>query len=100
MAFASSSSALSAALSLTTFLPPVSEKLSRSNHQSWKAQVLAALRGAQLADWLDANAAPPEKFLPKKKPDDGDEVPVVNPDHGTWVAKDQIVLSYLLTNLQ
>jgi hypothetical protein len=99
MAFASSSSALSAALSLTTFLPPVLEKLSRSNHQSWKAQVLVAVRGAQLANWLDANAAPPEKFLPKKKPDDGDEVPVVNPDHGTWVAKDQIVLSYLLTNL-
>jgi hypothetical protein len=89
MAFASSSSVLSAALSLTMFLPPVSEKLSRTNHQSWKAQVLAALRGAQLADWLDANAEPPAQFLPKKKPDDQDEGPVVNPDHSAWVAKEQ-----------
>jgi hypothetical protein len=45
MAFASFSSALSAAVSLTTFLP-VTEKLTRANHQSWKAQILSALRGA------------------------------------------------------
>jgi uncharacterized membrane protein YgcG len=37
--------------------------------------------------------------LPKKKPDDQDEAPVVNPDHGAWVAKEETVLSYLLTNL-
>jgi hypothetical protein len=99
MAFASSSSALSVALSLTTFLPPVSEKLNRTNHQSWKAQILSALRGAQLADWLEANVEPPAKFLPKKKPDDTDEAPVANPDYATWVAKEQTVLSYILTNL-
>ena len=99
MAFAASSSALSAALSLTTFLPPVSEKLNRTNHQSWKAQVLAALRGAQLADWLETNTEPPARYLPKKKPGDEDEVPVANPEFGAWVAKEQIVLSYLLTNL-
>jgi hypothetical protein len=61
--------------------------------------VLAALRGVQLADWLETNAEPPAQYLPKKKPDDEDEVPaqylpkkkpddedevpVVNPDHGT-----------------
>jgi hypothetical protein len=39
------------------------------------------------------------KYLPKKKPDDDVEVPAVNPDYATWVAKDQTVLSYLLTNL-
>jgi hypothetical protein len=98
MAFASSSSALSAAVSLTTFLP-VTEKLSHANHQSWKAQVLSALRGAQLADWLEADAQPPAKHLPKKKPDDDAEVPMANPDYAIWVAKDQTVLSYLLTNL-
>jgi hypothetical protein len=80
MAFASSSSALSAAVSLTTFLP-VTEKLSRASHQSWKAQILSALRGAQLADWLEADAQPPAKHLPKKKPDDAAEVPMANPDY-------------------
>jgi hypothetical protein len=98
MAFASSSSALSAAVSLTTFLP-VTEKLNRANHQSWKAQVLSALRGAQLVDWLEANAEPPAKLLPKKNPDDDKELPVENPEYAVWIAKDQTVLSYLLTNL-
>jgi hypothetical protein len=80
MAFASSSSALSAAVSLTTFLP-VTEKLSRTNHQSWKTQILTVLRGAQLANWLEADAQPQAKYLPKKKPDDDVEVPVANPDY-------------------
>jgi hypothetical protein len=62
MAFASSSSALSVALSLTTLLLAVSEKLNCTNHQSWKAQVLVALRGTQLTDGLDANVVPPEAF--------------------------------------
>jgi hypothetical protein len=98
MAFASSSSALSAAISLTTFLP-VTEKLNRANHQSWKAQILSASRGAKLADWLEAGTEPPATHLPKKKPDDADEPPVANPEYAAWVAKDQTVLSYLLTNL-
>jgi hypothetical protein len=79
MAFASSSSALSAAVSLTTFLP-VTEKLTRANHQSWKAQILSALRGAQMADWLDAKAEPTAQYLPKKKPGDDNEPAVVNPE--------------------
>jgi hypothetical protein len=55
-------------LALPTFLP-VTEKLTRTNHQSWKAQVLSAIHGAQLADWLEANAEPPAKFLDKIKPE-------------------------------
>jgi hypothetical protein len=77
MDFASSSSTLSAAVSLTTFLL-VTEKLNRANHQSWKAQVLSALRGAQLADWLEANAEPSVQYLPKKKPNDDNEILVAN----------------------
>ena len=101
MASASSSFGVSAAISLTTFLPPVTEKLTRANHQSWKAQVVSALRGAQLADWLEATATPPEKFLAAEAPADGKEAepPKANPDFAPWVAKDQMVLSYLLTNL-
>jgi hypothetical protein len=98
MDFASSSSELSATVSLAVFLP-VTEKLNRTNHESWKAQVVSALWGAQLADWLEDGAAPPEKFLPKRKPDDADEATVMNPAYTTWVAKDQTGLSYLLTNL-
>jgi len=57
------------------------------------------LRGAQLADWLEANAEPLAKNLPNKKEDDSDEVPMVNPEYATWIARDQTVLSYLLTNI-
>lgn len=98
MAFASTSSAVSAAISLTTFLPPVTEKLTRANHQSWKAQIVSALRGAQLADWLESTAVAPAKYLPVEAGKEK-ESPVVNPEHAPWVAKDQMVLSYLLTNL-
>lgn len=31
-------------------LPPVNEKLTRTNHLVWKAQVLSALKGAQFAE--------------------------------------------------
>jgi histone deacetylase 1/2 len=98
MAFASLSSGLSASLSLAAFLPPVTEKLHRANHQSWKAQMLSALRGAQLADWLEATAVPPAKFLPID-PAKPDESPKPNPEYASWVSKDQTVLSYVLTNL-
>lgn len=102
MAFASS--AVQAASSLGVFLLLVSEKLTRSNYLLWKAQVTSALRGAQLAAFIEPTAKPPEEFLPpkddSKKPDDGDkEPPVVNLEYATWIAKDQTVLSYILSNL-
>jgi hypothetical protein len=41
----------------------VSEKLVRGNHTLWKAQVLAVLRGAQLAGFLDGTKpAPADKI--------------------------------------
>ena len=97
MTFPSSSTAL-AAISLG-FLP-VTEKLTRSNHAMWQAQVLSALRGAQAEHFIDPTARPPEKYLaPKGDKKTDDEPPVVNPEYEKWVAKDQQVLSYLLTSL-
>lgn len=57
------------------------------------------MRGAQLADWLEADVQPSTRHLPKKNTDDDAKVPVANPEYTTWVAKDRTVLSYLLTNL-
>jgi hypothetical protein len=49
-------------------LMPVLEKLSQSNHTLWRAQVLAVLRGAQLARFLDGTNKPPvDKIEIKKK---------------------------------
>jgi hypothetical protein len=97
MAFASSSSAQPVVTSFATFLP-VSEKLTRNNYILWKAQVHSALKGAQLANFIEPTAKPPNVFLAPKK-DDKKEPATPNPEYAMWVAKDQTVLNYLLSNL-
>ena len=64
----------------------------------WKAQVLATLRGAQMAGFLDGTAvAPATTLVVASKDKDGKEVTekVANPAYATWVAQEQQVLSYL-----
>jgi hypothetical protein len=62
----------------------------------WKAQVLAAIKGAQLDGFIEPTAAAPDRFFAGAK--EGDPL-VVNLEYSSWVAKDQTVLSYLLSNL-
>jgi hypothetical protein len=85
----------------TINLMPIGEKLSRGNHVLWKAQVLAVLRGAQLASFLDGtNKAPAEKIMiksQKESNEDTQEVP--NPAFALWKAQEQHVFSYLLTSI-
>lgn len=85
-----SSSTQFAALSLGLAFIPVTEKLTRSNYQSWQAQVLSAIRGVQAADFIKSSAKPPSEFLPPKTADNK-EPPVANPEYAVWVAKDQQV---------
>ena len=99
MAFASSSSLPSAAMFPISFLP-TNEKLTRANFPSWKAQVLSALRGYQLAGYIHPEAQSPSPFLaPEKGKEDSKEPPKPNPEYDAWVAKDQMVLNYLLSNM-
>lgn len=93
----------SSSTAFPTFSPlgflPVTEKLTKNNHPMWKLQVMSALRGAEVVHFMDPAAQPPEQFLSggeKKK--EGDP-PILNPQFKEWVAKDQQVLSYLLTSL-
>jgi hypothetical protein len=58
----------------------------------WKAQVLSALRGAQKAHFLVANAAPPSKTVTNKE---GKEM--ANPEYDLRIAHDQQVLNLLLS---
>lgn len=73
---------------------PITEKLAKNNFPLWKAQVLSALRGAQVAHFLNADASVPPKQTPKssEKPDEL----ISNPNYETWVAKDQQIFNYLL----
>jgi hypothetical protein len=59
---ASSSSAVPASLSI-----PVSEKLTRDNYRLWCAQVLSAIRAAQLEGFIDDSEKASEKILEVEK---------------------------------
>ncbi|CAN6284799.1 unnamed protein product [Urochloa humidicola] len=77
---------------------PVTEKLSKTNHALWKAQVRAAVRGARLQGFLTgATKAPPAEIIVKGANDKEEKVP--NPALEDWEATDQQVLGYLLSSL-
>jgi hypothetical protein len=76
---------------------PVTEKLARNNFPLWKAQVLSAIKGAQVAHYLDKNTPVPPESTPSAKDKPDDLVP--NPEYATWIAKDQQMLNYLLSSL-
>jgi hypothetical protein len=66
---------------------PIQEKLSKLNHATWKAQVLAMIHGARLEGFLTG----------KIKKSEGNKVP--NPNYDDWLATDQQVLSYILASI-
>jgi hypothetical protein len=93
-----SSSTLPAAFSLGLALIPVSDKLTRANYRSWKAQVIAAIKGAQAASLIHPSATTPAPTITTKN-SEGKEETTANPDYDVWTAKEQQVLSYLLSSL-
>jgi hypothetical protein len=66
---------------------PVTEKLTRNNHALWKAQVLSALQGAQVAHLIDPETPLPDKTISQEV--DKKTVQVLNPEYALWVVKDQ-----------
>jgi hypothetical protein len=78
-------------------LPVVTEKLTMSNFNLWKAQVMPAIRGAQLEGLLDGlDGAPPKEITVQA---DGKTIKKPNQEYGKWVARDQQVVGYLLTSI-
>jgi len=67
---------------------PIAEKLTKSNHALWKAQVRAAVRGARLQGYLTGASQPPAAELVTKGADDK-EIRVPNPALEDWEATDQ-----------
>jgi hypothetical protein len=63
-------------------------------------QVLPAIRGAQYTGLLDGTDAAPPKKLSVNDPDKEKEpTETPNPAYAIWLARDQLVLSYLLNSL-
>jgi uncharacterized membrane protein YgcG len=96
-----SSSATSSISSSTTtpsiLAAPVSEKLTKSNHPLWHAQVVPPIHVAQLEDFLTGNEKQPEKDITVTI--DKKSVKQRNPAYTAWMARDQTVLGYLLSSL-
>lgn len=78
----------------------ISEKLSKSNHALWKAQVMAAVRGARLEGHLTGATKVPNALITTTAGDKGEkEVTARNPEFDDWIATDQQVLGFLLSTL-
>jgi hypothetical protein len=82
-----------------------SEKLTKTNHTVWYAQVRATLRGAKRVSYLNSDSTLPLTHVPTIGAD-GKEIKVdekvhmvPNPEYEDWDAADQQVLSYLLESL-
>jgi hypothetical protein len=75
--------------SLNLSAPP-SEKLTPSNYPMWRAQILPAIRGAQLVGLLDGTNAAPAKTLvvapTDKEKESTKSTMVPNPAYATWLA--------------
>ena len=76
---------------------PPTKKLGRNNFEMWKAQVLSAINGAQMAYTISPTFVPPAKEIPKSVDKPTETVPI--PEYATWFTKDQQVLNYLLSLL-
>jgi hypothetical protein len=76
----------------------VHEKLTLDNFLIWKAQVLPAVRGAQLMEFLEGTKVKPDEFITIDKPDKSKER-VPNPACTTWLTQDAQLLSYLVSTM-
>jgi hypothetical protein len=93
------SSAVAAAAALNPFMGIiVTENLGKNNHAMWKAQILAAVRGARMVGHLTgASPAPAEEIDGKDSA--GKDAVVPNPAYEEWFSRDQQVLSFVLGSL-
>jgi len=78
--------------------PPVSEKLTRDNFRLWKAQVLPAIRGAQLLGILEGKTPAPPKTIAVENAEKKKMI-VPNEEYDKWLAKDQQLLGYLINSV-
>lgn len=76
----------------------ITEKLSKSNHALWQAQVLTAIRGACLEGYITGKTGVPEAEVNGNLVD-GKIAKVLNPAYNKWFARDQQVLGFLFTSV-
>ncbi|KAF6171589.1 hypothetical protein GIB67_018113 [Kingdonia uniflora] len=74
-------------------------KLERSNYLVWRSQFLPILRVHDLEGFIDGSlSCPPEMFSPSSQGKEGD-VLKANPEYTTWMKRDQLLLSWIISSL-
>lgn len=76
----------------------ITEKLNKINHVLWRAQVLAAVRGARMESHITGKSQAPAAEVEEKK-SDGTTVKAPNPAFEEWFARDQQVLGLILSSV-
>jgi hypothetical protein len=95
MSSSSSSSGATLAAALGT---PLAQQLTRSNYLLWHALIIPAFRGANVMGLLDGSDCAPAKTIEVQDPNK-QTIQVKNPSYVAWIAKDQLVLRFLLNSL-
>jgi hypothetical protein len=87
------SSSINVASSL--YAGAISKRLTKANHITWKAQVMAVLCGVHLVGHIIGDIKPPSQEI------DGKESgkPEPNLEYDEWFASDQQVLVFLLSSI-
>ena len=75
-----------------TFSHLVSVRLDETNFLIWKHQILSAIRGYNLYDFIDRSVKPPAKYTPDPK---DPEPASLNPDYKDWERQDQLLASWI-----
>jgi hypothetical protein len=93
----SSSSSSGATLAAALGTPPA-QQLTRSNYLLWHALIIPAFRGANVMGLLDGSDCAPAKTI-EVQDSNKQTIQVENPSYVAWIAKDQLVLRFLLNSL-
>jgi hypothetical protein len=73
--------------------------LTKGNHVTWKAQVLAILRGAWLVDHINGTVKAGTVKAPPQEIEDKEGAKALNLAYDEWYASDQQVFGFLLSSL-
>jgi allophanate hydrolase subunit 2 len=84
MGSSAASSSTAAAVSNLFFGIQISERLTKTNHALWRAQVLTAIRGARLQGHIDGKTVAPDAEIDVKKGEVLTKEP--NPTYEEWFA--------------
>ena len=80
---------------LVSFSHSVSIRLDNNNFLLWRKQVLAAIRGHKLQNFVFGTKPSPLRFLTLRD----EEMDNVNPEFLDWEQQDQLLLSWLLSSM-